>query len=990
MPQIQVSNTTELQRALRDCEPETEIRLASGEYQGPFFIDRPVRLQGQRRQTPLWRWAGAVLIVRVPGVSLENLQLERTVLESGPVVVHQVGCKPAGGASVEIESDTLIDLGEIAPGTTVTVPITVATTGQAEIEATGVYGSRIVPNQIQSAGTHEAQLTLDGKSLMKGEIIFGEITIREQGAPRYIWITGSVLESPPETTPLNLSIGGRIVSFGAGGFHLNRVATKALEVEKISGDLFFSRDSHGALSLYLPDDPPEKVVLNGTPLSARSRRLILRGDVLTVGGLKIEAHPEETLPFSVDHNRLDFGTFGAQIPDGVTLNVTAGKSGWRGGVVSLSKWISVTPEGLFRVPPGRSHAWTLSLNEDALNLPDGTHEALSGVLIVGGGHALTIDAHIQVARPEVSLYAETIDFGEIEWGLNTFPTVDFEILNLGRGDWKGQIKTALKYLETSPNKEIQGTSWSSVRIQAKLLPDWENLREGVHQVAEAIRITPEKGDPCLIGLKVRITPARGHLSLPHPSLQFQEVERNTPAPTIPLEIHNTGAGPWRGKIGARQGWAAVELESLEIPAHGSVVVEVTLQGIPDGAELDKPLFIDQLILEAEDSSSTPYSEPIPVYLTVVERPPYLAVQPARFPPFVKGELPEGAITIYNLGPGEWRGRATSNLPWLTIPDKTFTCLPEEIVTIPVTLTDRAKSVLQLGVSEWEQAISIQGGREVYTTGARFDMREMPTELVVENPILNFGQIGESVTNIPPETLRLLNAGSAAWRGQISLNVDWLSFEHPARSFDLQINKSSVAEIKVFLNENALLKPPGSLNTEDALIISGGAQSVPIRVMAMHHETTPWVERTPRMVRIGAQKGAQIKVSNEGGRAWTLQAAPAPYLRVIPVEFTLSPGQAQTLQVELNPDAEELPDGDFSDPRGLVVFERWREIDIGVEVPAAVTNDLRKRREAQAAALAKAEREAAAKPTQTTETAPDPSVTGDEPSAKLPPMPSTDT
>ncbi len=54
-----------------------------------------------------------MIYVRGEGVKLERLLIERTVLAQGPLVVHDAGCVPIGKESMELDSDALINLGEL-------------------------------------------------------------------------------------------------------------------------------------------------------------------------------------------------------------------------------------------------------------------------------------------------------------------------------------------------------------------------------------------------------------------------------------------------------------------------------------------------------------------------------------------------------------------------------------------------------------------------------------------------------------------------------------------------------------------------------------------------------------------------------------------------------------------------------------------------------------------------------------------------------------
>ncbi len=117
---MRVASLAELRDALRAAPPGEIIELAPGEYQGPFFIDTSLTLRGLDRKTVLWRRGGPVIYIRSPGVKVEKLLVERTVSQ-GPLIVHKAGYAPTGKESKTL--DALINLGDLLPGSTVTLPL---------------------------------------------------------------------------------------------------------------------------------------------------------------------------------------------------------------------------------------------------------------------------------------------------------------------------------------------------------------------------------------------------------------------------------------------------------------------------------------------------------------------------------------------------------------------------------------------------------------------------------------------------------------------------------------------------------------------------------------------------------------------------------------------------------------------------------------------------------------------------------------------------
>ncbi|HRE46567.1 MAG TPA: hypothetical protein PLD47_02485 [Aggregatilineales bacterium] len=925
---MHVSTAAELREALRTATSGTEIDLAPGEYAGPFFVDVPLHLRGQGRQTVLWRRAGAVLVVRSGGVRCDNLFLERTI-RAGVLVAAHNGWQPVGVDSVSFDDNALIDLGELAPTLPFSLPLLIETTAAATVDPAGLYGAQITPDHVPAAGAHHLTLHLEGDALRRGELLFGEILIREGETTRRLWVSGVVGESAAPSLPLALHTGKHLIHVGAQGLRLDRPRAKAVGLESLRHMLVILNEG-GMLSLFLPEDHNGAVTLNGIFVPPRARRPLKLGDSLVIGEDTLTLQAEAERPFTLDREVITFPEFRAGIPDPVTLTITAGKNGWRGEVLAPLAWVTVTPEGAVRLPAGRSAQWTLTLNESALALPNGTQTIGNGVLIIGGGHACDLGVTLTIARPPIALDAQPVDFGEVEAGLNASPTARVGIINYGVAAWKGRLQSAVSWLEVVPPTALEGGAWSAVEGSVRLLPDWKTLTVGTHTFKNALTVIPHEGSPLAIPIHVVVTPARGHLTLPNAQIGFQEVERNIVLPSQAFTLWNEGGAAWEGTLTARQGWVSVDPEEVIVPPHGTLEVRINLLSVPEEAALDQPFLVDELIFTPK-GDSLPYPEVVPVSLTVVERPPFLAVQPVRFPPFVRGELPEGSLTIYNLGPTWWEGTIRAAHSWLVVPERRFTCPPEETITIPISLSDKAQTVLKVGISTFEKAIAVQGGREPLVVSAYFDVRDEPEGVILETPTLNFGQIGDSITNTNPQVIRLLNAGAATWTGMITLNLDWLSFEHPTRTLPIEIPKGSTAEIKIFLADKALRQLPGIISENEAITISGGGQEIVVRVMLVLSESAPWVAINPPAISLRSGEETTFKVTNEGGRAWTLSTHPAPYLLAEPAEFTLDPGKAQVITIRVDPAYADLPSESFSDPRGVVIIGPSRESDLTVNV-----------------------------------------------------------
>jgi hypothetical protein len=350
--------------------------------------------------------------------------------------------------------------------------------------------------------------------------------------------------------------------------------------------------------------------------------------------------------------------------------------------------------------------------------------------------------------------------------------------------------------------------------------------------------------------------------------------------------------------------------------------------VPADLALDTPILIDEIRIEDADSAIS-----IPVQMTVVELPPYLVASPVIFPPFVKGDTPpESVLRVYNNGPARWRGTVASNKPWLTVPERVFTCEPDNMIEVFVALNSQAPDALPVGLSHYDDALTVTGGREPVLASVHIDLREAISELHLDTPTLNFGQIDGANPELPTLPVRLINASPSPWNGRVEVCVPWLSLQAPARAFDLQIPGMSIAEFGVSLGDDARWLPPGATSEDRALLIKGKDQELSVQALLALNEWSPALSISPEHITFADDAPRTLTVHNTGSRAWTLQVSAAPWLLVSPAEFALDPGKEQAVEVRraVGPFT-----GDLCDPRAIVIAGPGREIGVEVKVAEVV-------------------------------------------------------
>ncbi len=923
-----VTSLAELREALRTATPGETIDLAPGEYNGPILIDIPVRLRGQDRKTVLWRRGGPVIYIRAPGVTLERLLIERTVQAQGPLVVHSAGCAPTGKESMAL--DELISLGELVPGSTLILPLEVETRARAEISSAGLYGAQIAPALLETPGKHLVWLTLDGKTIMRGEVLLGELAVREGDKTRYLWLSGSVLDTAPVGGQFCLAIKKTRLYPSANGLMLEGQQLAALDSSNIPAGryAFIQRDPSGALFLHLPGKPPLPVLVNGTALTPLTRVLLHEKDTLKIGNLTLSVHVADQPPFSVEPRTITFADFDEHFPEPLNLTLDNGKSAWKGHAVSVVPWLEVTPGGDFRVPPSRSHTWAVQLNGEALSLPNGLHEATSGVLVIGSNAVIGVDVRVNVRRPDVSLEVEPLDLGSVEWGWPAERTATLSIGNLGRGTWTGSVKSGVPWLEVVAPTLITCGPWSEVSAEVRFVPSWDVLTVGTRDIAGALVVSGPHGD-IPVTARLEVLPARGHLTLLTEMVAFDEVERNAPLPDATFEVRNDGGGAWAGTVRAVNGWVRLKPDEIVIEPGATAEIDVGLLDVPADLALDTPILIDEIHLEDTDSTVA-----VGVQMTVVERPPYLVASPVSFPPFVKGDSPpEAELRVYNNGPARWRGQVVANKPWLTVADTWFGCEPGGSVEIFVNLNGKVSDAVPTGFSQWEDALSVTGGREPLAVSVQVDLRDTISELHLDTPILNFGQIDGASSGLPVQTVRLVNASPAPWTGKVQVCVPWLSLQSTARHFDLEVPGMTMIEFPVAVSEEARWLPPGPMASDHALSIVGHDQELSIRALLVVNEWAPVLSITPERLTLTGDTLQTLTTRNTGNRPWTLQAVAVPWLVVTPGEFTLEPGKEQSLEIRraIGPFS-----GKLEDRRAIIIVGPGREVEIEVQVSETVS------------------------------------------------------
>jgi hypothetical protein len=922
MPDHLATSTADLHRLLLTAEAGDTIQLAPGEYRGPFLIDKTLYLRGENRRTVLWRRGGPVVYVRAQDVKLERLYLERTV-QPGPLVIHEAECIPTGKESMEV-GETLINLGELPPGVTVTLPIEIETRGRAEIITAGMYGAQVAPSIVAKKGKHSVMLTLEGPSILKGEVLLGELALKEDGGTRYLWISGVVLDGPlPEQT---YALAAKKVKLhpSLNGLALDGQLLAALEGSGAGGRYaFIQREGSGNLYLYVPGEPPSPVQINDQIIPRGTRQLLREGDAIKISKSVLSVQPVEPPPLVLEPKRIAFPVFGDQFPEPIPLTIKP-NAGWVGQLVTTVHWLTVTPSGTIRIPGTKAHKWQIALTEDVLTLPNGNYDAIGGLMLTGSEHILSLDVFLEIKRPEIALTIQPLDAGSVEANWPTEHEVEFQIANFGRGAWSGTVRSTVDWLEVITPMPVGGASWSATLVQVKVKTP-ADVPPGKIELPDLLVLTLDDGDMRPIPGTLDVAPSQGHLEVLTNEASFEDVERGAPTwPDASVQVRNAGGAALTASVQVAQGWVEVEPAEFTLEAAETLDLTVRLLNIPDKQPLNQLTLLDELHLST--------GEIVPVMLTFVELPPFLVATPVTFPPFVRGDTPPDALLVlHNMGPAVWRGTVRSTLDWLNVSERLLVCPAGQHLEVPLYLTPKAAETLETGLTRHADALTITGARTPVSVTVQVDLREVSTEVVLETPILNFGQVNGGGVDLPTEMVRLLNASPQVWRGTIEVNVPWLSLDGDARATDLDIPKMSMAEFRVLLNEHARHLPPGTISDDAAITITGGEtktrQRLSVRALLSMVEWGPVLEVKPSRVTITGDGTQSVTIRNVGKRAWRVQISAAPWLNVTPGELLIEPTLEGRVEIRRHPDAAAAERID--DPRAVVIVGQGREVEVRV-------------------------------------------------------------
>lgn len=169
--------------------------LPAGEFEGPVYITKPLRLVGSN--TTIWARRGSVIEITAAGAQIEGLRVELTegdvnekaVIAHARTVVRDVeilgSCSGFGAEDGIFDFPKTIALGSFAADKENTYKLKVNVPTDAEIEC-GISGVTFSPSRL-SAGLNDVTLTVNSLSSMT--YLYGEILLKSMFTRR-VYISG--------------------------------------------------------------------------------------------------------------------------------------------------------------------------------------------------------------------------------------------------------------------------------------------------------------------------------------------------------------------------------------------------------------------------------------------------------------------------------------------------------------------------------------------------------------------------------------------------------------------------------------------------------------------------------------------------------------------------------------------------------------------------------------------------------------------------------
>jgi hypothetical protein len=402
------------------------------------------------------------------------------------------------------------------------------------------------------------------------------------------------------------------------------------------------------------------------------------GDTFVAEAIKIEANAgrqalsaavEVLAPeLVIEPAFLEVGT--VRDGDDVEATLTVGNRGsllWAGEVRSSVPWLSIEPAALL-CEPGHFAPLTAVLDTAAFEA-GGEWTVEDALQIVGQGEKRTVAARVALARPQLAVARNSLDFGII--GREDVATLFLEIANAGTGELQWQVewpKTGQEaWLEVVP---AGGTcrAGEQTRVQVK---------------AYALAVGSESGQTWLTvhsnagraDLPASVALSAPRLAVEPLRLDFGASENYAPAWQT-FRIFNRGVGRLQGTVAAGVSWLTCQPETFECDTGASLPIKV--QALPEGLREGEHDVAGALQVESNGGR-----EELSARLTVALAPRlHLSGHSLRF---ARGGPTTQQIKLENRGYGALRVQTIPHADWIQVNRREWTIKGGRKATLEITL-----------------------------------------------------------------------------------------------------------------------------------------------------------------------------------------------------------------------------------------------------------------------------------------------------------------
>ncbi len=925
LQEARASNSEEMLQALQEVADGAEIQLEHGcELRGPFLLDHPVRIVGHGRSTCLYSTKSPVVVIRSPGVRLENLGIvglganQPAVILLGEVkpVLQQV--EISKGRVITVASDRVVDLGDLVAGISVNVPLEIESDEPMTIRALS-SGLAVEPSSVTGPGRHGVQLRVAGSNLVAREMLISELELNAPSGRQSLWLIGRVIDkTAPSLLQGEISLlsgEGRRYLPCPGGMLLGKAALSELsgaeQLEELQAELLRDAGGYWAMVQIGVPNPPNQV--NGHLLLRGQRRLLRVGDNLAVGPITLKVEGQSVAALQLDSALVDFGSVRDRTAATRTLQLTYTERGtWKGKLRATVPWIEVlTPE--VQCANGATVQLEVRPSAAISGLAPGERHAPAALLLSGKNETLWIDAKIDVQAATILLEANptTVDFGEVD-SAQAVTEQAVVVRNRGTRDWQGsgRLSPSATWLSLKPvhahcpaGREV--TFKLSVNDTLNSLPLGEKLLPG------AVEFEGE-GITLQIGVRIKVKESVPILETKPQLIDFGPIEQAATAPSRTLLVRNLGKKDWTGTVRTAVPWLKPASPNAFCPVGGQVPLSFSAS-----TQL-QPGEYKEVVAVTFGGALVP--TPTSAHILITEPAPVVEFGPALLD-FGEVLYPEAAVrsvTVRNRGRRDWKGTLRPIVAWLTLPSSDCLCPAGAEESIEVRTTDRIVD-LPPGECLLPTALTFDGMGVKGEIGARVVVPAPVPRVVLDTALLDFGEV-EDPAAAPVQLIRLRNEGKREFSGAVR-SAPWLTLS----ASTLRCAAGGEASLLVRLNSQMETLSAGSLREAEALILEGEGIRLTVEAqLRIREKPVPEVE--PLIIDFGnvqdwqSAPSAYLRVRRRGGRGdWRTEVhTTPPWLEPDSRLVACAPDADALIGLKLTRDLAQLGPGNYDLPQGIVL------------------------------------------------------------------------